>query len=430
MRKIVVMRPREWLRASAGGQLTAADVDDRVSIEGRTAGVRILPTSQAVAIPPTFADRTLVEAVTFGKGTGLPHSYAVAADFESDAVEREFVERNPELVEGVFADPLIAPFPVVCPGGSVGTQADVITATNIGVAHTAGHKGTGTRLVIVDTGVDGSQVNVAGGWTLFPGVAPGTAAPDHGTMVAWDALLMAPNAAIWDCPLLKSTGAGFVAFLSDAIRAYGQILATMLQTPGVWVLVNSWGMYDRSFDAPIGNPQNYARNPRHPFNQIVSAMVGSGADVVFAAGNCGATCPSGRCGVGDVGPANSIHGANSHPEVISVAAVTVLRDRLGYSSQGPGGLSAQTPDVAAPSHFDGAGIVFPVHTGTSAACPVAAGIVASLRSKSPAARALTPAQMKANLLATASQPTGVPTGWNADYGHGIVDAGSAWKVTP
>jgi hypothetical protein len=32
-------------------------------------------------------------------------------------------------------------------------------------------------------------------------------------------------------------------------------------------------MYDRSQDRPVGHPQNYSANPRHPFNQIVAGLV-------------------------------------------------------------------------------------------------------------------------------------------------------------
>jgi hypothetical protein len=41
----------------------------------------------------------------------------------------------------------------------------------------------------------------------------------------------------------------------------------------------------------------------------------------------------------------SIAGANSHPDVISIAGVSVRRERVGYSSQGPGRLAKQKPDA-------------------------------------------------------------------------------------
>src|SRR5439155_103013 len=82
-------------------------------------------------------------------------------------------------------------------------------------------------------------------------------------------------------------------------------------------------------------------------------------------------CPNARCGAGDTGPGQSIHGANSHPDVVTVAAVTVTDRRLGYSSQGPGGLDSRKPDLAGLSQFAGSGI-YEADSGTSAASPVAA----------------------------------------------------------
>ena len=187
---------------------------------------------------------------------------------------------------------------------------------------------------------------------------------------------------------------------------------------------NSWGLFDRASDAPIGSPENYSANPDHPFNQITGALVAAGADVFFAAGNCGADCPDGRCGAGDTGPGASIHGANSHPDVVTVAAVTVTDRRLGYSSQGPGALYSRKPDLAGFSHFKGSGI-FPADGGTSAASPVAAGVAAALRQRFDTGR-LAPAQLKGLLQRTARDLRG--DGWDYDLGYGVIDAAAALKA--
>src|SRR2546426_4729724 len=52
--------------------------------------------------------------------------------------------------------------------------------------------------------------------------------------------------------------------------------------------------YTTLFRSPIGSPENYSANPEHPFNQVTGALVAAGADIFFAAGNCGADCPDGR----------------------------------------------------------------------------------------------------------------------------------------
>ncbi len=153
-------------------------------------------------------------------------------------------------------------------------------------------------------------------------------------MCALDVTIAAPHAMIFDYPIL-SIHQNMIGLLSDAIRAFAELLQFVLNNPGPLVVSNSWAMFSRATDAPPGNPQNYSANPAHPFNLITSALTQSGADVLFASGNCGAACPDGRCGSGDTGPGNSIFGANSQPDVLSVGAVTVQGTLLGYSSQGP-----------------------------------------------------------------------------------------------
>ena len=362
--------------------------------------------------------------ITATPGGPAPYSlnYIAVAEVDTDEAADRLLESQD--VEGVFSDPEIAPCPVTCPTAAVGGVSDVIAHVQLSAVHGAGHRGQGVRIAVVDTGIDGTRINVSGGLNMPGFPAPGTSGPDHGTMVAFDAQIAAPNAMVLDYPLLRSVaGGGWVGFLSDAIRIYADLMVQMLQVPGPMVVVNSWAMYSRAADRPIGNPQNYSANPRHPFNQILGGLVGAGADVLFAAGNCGATCPDNRCGAGDRGPGHSIHGANSHPDVYCVAAVTHGGDLLGYSSEGPGGLHNQKPDVAGTSHFVGSGI-YPADSGTSAACPVVAGVVAALRSK-PSARSISPAALKQAIVGSAVQPTGTLAGWNAQTGFGAIDAAAA-----
>ncbi|MGH7429619.1 MAG: S8 family serine peptidase, partial [Candidatus Methylomirabilaceae bacterium] len=134
--------------------------------------------------------------------------------------------------------------------------------------------------------------------------------------------------------------------------------------------------------------------------------------------------PDGRCGTGDTGPGASIHGANSHPDVVTVAAVTVTDRRLGYSSQGPGGLYNRKPDLAAYSHFRGSG-VYPADGGTSAASPVAAGVAAAIRQKV-STKKRRPSQLKGLLQRTARDLEG--NGWDYDLGYGVIDAAAAVKA--
>jgi subtilisin family serine protease len=396
-------------------------------------GVQFRGTLPPLAVPSSSIvdDALLVEEVLVSKNAvNAPHNFMMAAEFEDEEAEARFVHDLGKQVDAVFADPVIEPMPATCPafGGAVGVGRDALAAVNAGPVHAQGHRGNAIRVAVVDTGIDGTKIAVAGGWTLFPGVSPGSARPDHGTMVAANVLLTAPNAAIFDCPLLQSHGSGYVAFMSDAIRAYAEIIVTMLAVPGPMVIVNSWGMYSRLQDAPIGNPQNYGSNAVHPFNLMVETLGRANADIVFAAGNCGKDCPDGRCGPGDVGPDKSIFGANSHPDVLSVGAVTCQLSRLGYSSQGNGTLSLQKPDLVAPAHYAHSGI-YPADSGTSTACPVVGGCVAALRSKA-SIRQLPPARIRDALRQGAKAVPGFAAGWNRDVGHGVVDLAAALGKLP
>ena len=112
--------------------------------------------------------------------------------------------------------------------------------------------------------------------------------------------------------------------------------------------------------------------------------------------------------------------------MITIAAVNSQGNRIGYSSQGPGMFEKEMPDLAAYSHFFGnfgpgrpGGEHDPFDSGTSAACPIAAGIVALLLSAKPDA---TPAELRTALVAGASGSGA----WDADLGCGIVNAGASY----
>jgi len=405
LRRIIVIRSGAVLEAVRVAGLRFDDTYRPVRISGR------------LGVPN---DRP--GALGFDYRSAGPASYCVRGECDDeDVIARLLRERRADVV-GVYADPEIAAFPEpYCGPGAVGSEADVADRLGVPALRAAGLTGHEVRVAIVDTGIDGRQIPVSGGWSPNRDYRPGSAPPAHGTMVAYDVRIAAPDARILDYALLQSRAETWTALLSDAIAAYADLLQVLERDAGPLVVNNSWGIYDRAQDAPIGSPENYSANPHHPFNQVVGSIVAAGADVFFAAGNCGADCPSRQCGTKDVGPGASIHGANSHPDVLTVAAVTVTDRRLGYSSQGPGGLTRRKPDLAGFSHFRGSG-VYPVDTGTSAASPVAAGAAAALRQRVSTTR-LRPAQVKGLLQRTARDLEG--NGWDFDLGYGVLDAAAA-----
>jgi subtilisin family serine protease len=292
-------------------------------------------------------------------------------------------------------------------------------------------------VAILDTGVNLAHLESKGrdpkfssrrSWTPA-GVAtkPGRHPVGHGTMCAYDIGIAAPKATLLDHAVLLSETPGETAMsglLSDAVLAYSKLLASIQAMPAsrrALVVNNSWGMFSPTWDFPVGHPGNYSDNPAHPFNVIVASLEAAGADILFAAGNCGRDCPDGRCRFGTGRP---ICGANSHPSVLSVAGVDTRKRRVGYSSQGPGRLNPDKPDLSAYTHFRGSG-VYPADGGTSAACPVAAGVVAAVREKYPSS-VLSPAELRALLFKTAEDLGG--TGFDHDFGWGVID-GTALAAT-
>src|SRR2546429_6633288 len=234
---------------------------------------------------------------------GLADTYAVRVDADGeDSIERLRRDRQADIV-GVFTDPVVSPFPsAYCADPPVGATADVARRRGVAALRRAGLAGRGVHVAVVETGIDGSRIPVAGGWAPRPGYAPGSSAPNHGTMVAYDVRIAAPDARILDYALLTSRAGTWAAFLSDAIAAFADLVERVNAAPGRWVVNNSWGLFDRAGDAPIGSPENYSANPDHPFNQITGALVAAGADVFFAAGDRGAACPPGGGGGRGTGP--------------------------------------------------------------------------------------------------------------------------------
>jgi hypothetical protein len=133
-----------------------------------------------------------------------------------------------------------------------------------------------------------------------------------------------------------------------------------------------------------------------------------------------------------------IMGANAYQEVLTVGGCDTNDQMVGYSSRGPSiqNMFPDKPDLVAYTHFLGSKTVetFVPDTGVSAACPVAAGCVAALRTSAQVSPTrVPPAILFDTLRNTAYKPGGAGPGWTPDFGYGIirpVAAGRALGVIP
>lgn len=313
------------------------------------------------------------------------------------------------------------------PGTAKGAIADVASYLGVDQIWAAGFKGDGIVVGVVDGGdtAQGRAINsqdtsdpqwpgklipqVIGGWPAADWGTTGVGWGWHGNMTATDVLGMAPNAKLYD---IRIAGADTDATMSNALAGFQWAINQHKANGTPHILTNSWGIFQKNWDP------DYATNPNHPFTRKVVEAIDEGILVLFAAGNCGGTCPDGRCG-SDTGPGNSIWGANGHPRVMTVGAVNKNEQFVGYSSQGPASLDPNKPDFCSITHFQG---FFPSDSGTSAATPIAAGVVALLKQATPT---LTQDQVKTALRQTAKDIG--PAGWDQHSGAGIIQAKAAYQ---
>lgn len=355
----------------------------------------------------------------------------------------------------VGSDHRIGPADCWCPGtGQVfGTMAHAKALMGLGSPNLPSTAtGAQVNVVIIDQGVNfgyldlpASQLgSTAANWYVDPGkptpsyeppLQPGTAPFGHGTKMALAVLAVAPDAIIWDIPLLPPRIRGVPTYLSDAQAVFSSLVShintSCKSNPAPkWVLCNAWAIYDLSGDT------EYATNAQAPLIQTLNHL--TNADIVFAAGNCGLYCPDPRCGNGQIGPSKSIYGVAALSNVLTVGAVRNDRVWLGYSSQGPAPLAInlqgqsqpftrEKPDFCAPSQFAYGTAGIPTQgdagwtfTGSSTACALTAGAVAAIRSG--ATSQPVQAALITNMRKSVTPVAGAPEpSWS--LGQGILDLG-------
>ncbi len=378
-------------------------------------------TSAATMVVPCQVDRSKLEDLESREEIMVWPNSPLTLFQDCQCAKADFEEREPDHLFDLADSAARVDCRPFRPGVSIATIRDLL---GVDVVWRHGFRGQNMVVGIIDEGVNGSVYPVVGGFSRpgasrAPGAAPITS---HGSMCAADVLVAAPAAKLYDYPFLGVANSG------GAIAMFQAVLNQRRMDGTPHLTNNSYGFVGRPSKNRFPNHEVWNRN--HPVHRKVREVIGSGAAAFFAAGNCGEQCPSGVCHPSGIGPGKSIHASNSLEEVITVAAVNSRNDRIGYSSQGPGGFFRKKPDVASYSHFFGnfgpgrpGGTASPFDNGTSAATPVAAGVGALLLSAFPD---LTPKKLKDTLISGAFD-IGIP-GFDNDTGFGVINAAATYNL--
>ena len=426
----------------------------REALLGPLAGLETAPVGDTVPVPmfiPPAGEGSPPELEAFPSpetNADLPSSTVVVPAMVDLATLEELSARddmrvwpNSELTLFVEWDPALqdisdeatdavavldapgAPAGLDCRPFKPGADVDAIRELlDVAAIWDEGHRGAGIVVGIIDEGINGTTYPVIGGFSRPGAQAPGAAQiTSHGSMCAADVLVAAPDAKLYDYPFLGIPNSGGALAMFQAVLDQRRIDGTPHVTS------NSYGFVGVPPREQF--PTHEIWDLDHPLHRKVREVVASGAPTFFAAGNCGESCPSSKCQPTGIGPSHSIHASNSLVEVITIAAVNSRHERIGYSSQGPGMFEREKPDLSAYSHLFGnfgpgrpGGDTVPFDNGTSAATPVAAGVAALLVS---ARAGVTPDQMRSALVEGA---TSDGSGWNADFGRGVINAGAAYDA--
>jgi hypothetical protein len=459
--RAVVERPHhEALADAATDLLNGEDPTDSM--------LRYVPEARReLKVDPTFG------AIPIGSGSGTVDDmqsafrqpgklqrFLVSGFVEAgDQIPTHFDENGEKYP--IYSNPLIggllSPCLPTCGSSKyVGTTQDVRTKLGVPTLQANGLDGTGVGLAIVDSGihvrriqrllgemVPSTTVNVDGpnSWRP-PGLVtrPFNHRLGHGTMCAYDALIAAPNATLLDFPMLLARPVAdhhSKSMVDAALLAYVRLAILWWITRPFDALVasNSWGLFHPCLeDFPPSHPFRFIDNPNHALRKfLIQPLALTGMDIIFCGNNCGdgrncaGDCASGAClSKTDY----MIMGANTYQEVLTVGGCDTDDLMVGYSSRGPSiaGMYQYKPDLVAYTHFLGSktvGMDVP-DTGVSAACPVAAGCVAALRTqfKWPT---VTPARMFQKLKDTAAGGGGP---WRPDFGFGIIRPADAYLQLP
>jgi hypothetical protein len=382
--------------------------------------------------------------------------YLIRGSLEASKIRAMITDQRGGEPPRIFSNPMIGAARMEGLNRPVGDTARVRQRLRTETLWREGCDGSGVAIAIVDSGIYLPRLTEQLGfepaldrelsWKPDGLVTqPGEHRLGHGTMCAYDALIVAPKATLIDIPMLIARAPGdhkVSATVGTAADAYQHLFDKWAAKPNYKALVvsNSWGIFNPGLeDFPLGNKNRFIDNLDHGFRKLIKKLNDAGVDIVFCGSNCGPVCTSPACLSQTDG---MIMGANAYPEVLTVGGCDTDNDLIGYSSHGPAiAMLSQhevhqqdelkkKPDISAYTHFLGSKTQrnFLPDTGVSAACPVAAGCIAALRTK-------VPAEISSDKLFTAIKQTarlgngpGSSGVWNERFGHGIIDPVAAARA--
>src|SRR5689334_8028237 len=251
----------------------------------------------------------------------------------------------------IFSNPMIGASRMDGLNRPVGDTARVRERLRTEALWRQGLYGSGVAIAIVDSGIYlprlteqlGFEPSLDRDLSWKPdsiATQPGEHRLGHGTMCAYDALIVAPKATLIDIPMLIARAPGdhkVSATVGAAVDAYKYLIDKWTSKPKpnykALVVSNSWGIFNPGLDDfPAGNKSRFIDNLDHVFRKLIKTLTSAGVDIIFCGSNCGPVCTSPAC-LSQTD--RMIMGANAYPEVLTVGGCDTDDDLIGYSSHGP-----------------------------------------------------------------------------------------------
>ncbi|MFC1937400.1 S8 family serine peptidase [Chloroflexota bacterium] len=338
--------------------------------------------------PPGPDESALIESLG-GEVKEVYHIVpTIAATMPEDRIDELSADPRVEMVElDIIVSGCLAG--EVLPWGVDRVDAELVHPTN---------KGTGVKVAVLDTGIDldHPDLTVAGDVTFVDGTTSGDDDNGHGTLIAGivaaldneiGVIGVAPEAALYSVKVLYYNGDGSMSDILSGIE---------------WAADNDMQVINMSFGGLFNMPE--------AVQEALDSAYSAGIVIVAGAGN------GGNAG----GTGENIWAPARYEPVIAVGATDELDARCSTSSTGSA-LEVMAPGDSIYSTAMGGGYGY-IST-TSSASPHAAGVAALLITSG-----LTDNVDIRYRLSDSAVDLGA-TGWDPQYGNGLVNADLAVNFT-